>query len=184
MPTDDNTARAAELRVADAIGTLMEFWGFKRAMGRIWTVLYLSPEPVPAAELSERLTMSAGAVSMALGELQKWGVVKRTWRPGDRRDFYEAETSIWKMVSRVFRERELQMVRSAAEDFAAAEAAVREALRRAPAEERPRLKFMLERLGQLLALARLGEAMLGAIINGKLIDPSPIRRFFLGQKAR
>lgn len=32
---------AAQLRVADAIGVLMEFWGFKRPMGRLWTLLYL-----------------------------------------------------------------------------------------------------------------------------------------------
>ena len=34
-----------ELQVADTIGRLIEFWGFKRAMGRAWTLLYLSPSP-------------------------------------------------------------------------------------------------------------------------------------------
>jgi DNA-binding transcriptional regulator GbsR (MarR family) len=28
-----------ELEVADSVGRLMEFWGFKRPMGRIWTLL-------------------------------------------------------------------------------------------------------------------------------------------------
>src|SRR5215467_294282 len=47
--------------VADAVGALMEFWGFKRVMGRLWTVLYLSGEPLTAAELCERLAISSGA---------------------------------------------------------------------------------------------------------------------------
>ena len=34
--------RALVHEVADAIGALMEFWGFKRVMGRLWTVLYLT----------------------------------------------------------------------------------------------------------------------------------------------
>ena len=92
-----------ELEVADSVGRLMEFWGFKRPMGRIWTLLYLSPEPLGAAEIGESLRMSAGAVSMAVGELVKWGAVKKSWRPGARRDFDEAVTSIGERVQRVLR---------------------------------------------------------------------------------
>ncbi len=32
----------SETLVTDAIGQLMEFWGFKRNMGRVWAMLYLS----------------------------------------------------------------------------------------------------------------------------------------------
>src|SRR5207237_2888500 len=50
--------------VADAVGGLMEFWGFKRTMGRIWTTLYLSEDPLSAAALWDRLEISCGAASM------------------------------------------------------------------------------------------------------------------------
>jgi DNA-binding transcriptional regulator GbsR (MarR family) len=98
--------REAELLAADAIGDVIEHWGFRKALGRIWTVLFLEPEPLPAAEVSERLSMSAGAVSGTLTELQRWGVVRRVWKPGERREFFEAETDFWKMISRVVSERE------------------------------------------------------------------------------
>src|SRR5262249_29246993 len=114
----------AELEVADTIGKLMEFWGFKRPMGRLWTLLYLSPSPLGAAELGAELKMSAGAVSMALSDLLKWGAVKKTWRPGERRDFYEAETGIGKLVQRVLRERELELVRQFSEALESAEASL------------------------------------------------------------
>jgi len=59
--------------VADAVGALMEFWGFKRVMGRLWTVLYLTGEPLGAAELCERLAISSGAASMTLADPRALG---------------------------------------------------------------------------------------------------------------
>jgi DNA-binding transcriptional regulator GbsR (MarR family) len=170
--------RAAELRVAEVIGGLIEFWGFKAAMGRLWAVLYLSPEPLGAAELGDRLSMSAGAVSMALTELVKWGVVKKTWRPGERRDFFEPETSIWKMVSRVFRERELGHVREAIAAFEGAIKAVAVAAKGAASDEKKRLKFIEGRLETLLQLSRLGESLIGMLVSGAPIDPLPLKTMF------
>jgi DNA-binding transcriptional regulator GbsR (MarR family) len=65
----------AKLQVADQLGALMEFWGFKRVLGRIWTMLYLSDRPLTAAELSDQLDLSPSAISLAMAELKRWGVV-------------------------------------------------------------------------------------------------------------
>jgi DNA-binding transcriptional regulator GbsR (MarR family) len=172
--TSDSGVFPAELEVADTVGRLMEFWGFKRPMGRMWTLLYLSPEPLGAAEIGAELKMSAGAVSMALGELVKWGAVKKSWRPGERRDFYEAETSIGKLVQRVLRERELTLVREFAEALGRAEAELPETTTIAPEA----LEFKRERLQQLRALSQLGEGLLRALVSGQSIDPTP----FLGMR--
>jgi ABC-2 type transport system ATP-binding protein len=120
----DPTDEAAVMKIADAVGALIEHWGFKRNMGRVWAVLYLEQSPLSAADLGERLSLSSGAISMLLAELVQWGVIKKAWVPGERRDHYEAETSIWKMVSRVLRERELRWIQDALEQFAAADAAL------------------------------------------------------------
>jgi DNA-binding transcriptional regulator GbsR (MarR family) len=176
MAEDD--IQTAELRVAEVIGQLMEFWGFKAVMGRIWGILYLAPEPLSAAELGERLALSSGAVSMALGDLQKWGVVKKSWRPGERRDYYEPETSIWKMVSRVFRERELGYVREAISAFEGGLKQVAAARSRATAEQKKRLKFIENRLDSLLTVARVGEGLLNMLLAGHSIDVDPIKKLF------
>ncbi len=165
----------AELRVADTVGALMEFWGFKRAMGRAWTLLYLSPDPLGAADVAERLQMSAGAVSMTLAELLKWGTIRKAWRPGERRDYFEAETSIWKMVTRVLREREMGLVRDTAEALTAAEAALSAAARSGDRELKRRATFMRERVMRLSQLTRLGETLLSAIVAGEPIDTAPLR---------
>ena len=154
----------AVLAVADAVGGLMEFWGFKRNMGRMWTVLYLAPEPLSAAELADRLSLSAGAVSMTASALARWGVVSKVSRPGERRDYYQPETNIWKMVSRVFRDRELKQIDVAIEAFQIARAALRERLAAAPAEERHALEFAAGRIDGLFDLAQLGKRILSGLL--------------------
>lgn len=162
----------AELEVADTVGRLMEFWGFKRPMGRMWTLLYLSPAPLGAAELGEQLKMSAGAVSMTLNELLKWGAVKKSWRPGERRDFYEAETGIGKLVQRVLRERELELVRQFGDALGTAEAAL------PPSGENTTLDFKRTRMHELQRLSKLGETLLTALVAGKIVDPTPILKVY------
>lgn len=161
-----------ELAVADTVGQLMEFWGFKRPMGRIWALLYLAPQPLGAAEVGEQLRMSSGAVSMALSELLKWSAIKKTWRPGERRDYYEAETSIGKLVQRVLRERELVLVQQFGETLAEAERRLSE-----PSDmPAPDAAHKQERLRQLQQLAKLGESLLTALVSGRSVDPSPFLR--------
>ena len=174
-PTTEPVTQA-ELEVADTVGRLMEFWGFKRPMGRMWTLLYLSPSPLGAAELGEQLKMSAGAVSMTLNELLKWGAVKKSWRPGERRDFYEAETSIGRLVQRVLRERELALVRGFGEALEAAQRALPDERGTKPAA----LAFKRERLTELRRLARLGETLLTSLVAGKTVDPTPFLKIYGG----
>ena len=157
----------AVLKVADAVGALIEGWGFKRNMGRMWTVLYLEDHALSAAELGERLGLSTGAVSMLLAELLQWGIVKKAWVVGERRDHFAAETSIWKMVSRVFRERELQWIRSASEAF---ESASQEAQ-----SNDERSKFIAERITGLAQLAQVGATLMESILKGETVDSLPIK---------
>jgi DNA-binding transcriptional regulator GbsR (MarR family) len=168
--TTDPTVSPVVLRVADSVGALIESWGFKRNMGRMWTVLYLEDHPLSAADLGDRLGLSTGAVSMLLTEMQEWGAIKKAWVVGERREHYEAETSIWKMVSRVFRDRELHWIQTASEAF---EAAATEVAPSAPTT--PRDKLIAERIAGLAQLAQVGATLLEAILQGEAVDSLPIK---------
>jgi HTH-type transcriptional regulator, glycine betaine synthesis regulator len=159
-------SEAAVMRLADAVGALMESWGFKRNMGRLWTVLYLENRPLPAAEIGERLSLSSGAVSMLLNEMQEWGAIKKSWVPGERKEYFEAETSIWKMVSRVFRERELQWIRTALEAF-------EEGQRELGASEPG--SVVATRVAGLADLTRVTAQLLEAALQGESVDALPIK---------
>ena len=156
--------REAELLAADAIGDVIEHWGFRKALGRVWTVLYLDTEPLPAAELAERLSMSSGAVSMALTELQRWGVVRRVWKPGERKEYFEAETDFWKMISKVVSERERFLAES-----------VRSRLEQARAQaERggrsPRREHVIDRVARLSSFASVAQSVLDSFIQSQRAD--------------
>lgn len=168
--------RRAELDVADAVGALMEFWGFRRHLGRVWTLLYLSPDAIGAAELSERLALSSSAVSLVLGELGDWNAVKKVRRPGERRDFYTAEASIWKLLTRVVRHRELSLVQDTAAALDRAAGDVRELRGQlGSAEEKTRARHVRKRLDKLRTLTKLGERLLGAFVSGRVLDLRPVR---------
>jgi DNA-binding transcriptional regulator GbsR (MarR family) len=162
----------AILRVADAVGALMESWGFKRNMGRLWVVLYLEDRPLSAAEIGERLSLSSGAVSMLVNEMEEWGALKKAWVPGERREYFEPETSIWKMVSRVFRERELVWIQTAHEAFEAAKSALDAD---GPAPPDARTKLIEERIAGLTELARVGAQLMQSILQGESVDALPIK---------
>jgi DNA-binding transcriptional regulator GbsR (MarR family) len=170
-----------EVAVSDEIGRLIEFWGFKRNMGRVWTVLYLSPEPLSAEDLRHALQLSSGAVSMTLSELSRWGVVRRVWIQGERKDFYAAEVQLWRMISRVFSEREKTEVVVAIEAF---EDALRQLDRIRSSEDpeaRARADLQHQRISQLLELAKLGLRLLDALLSTAKLDAEPLVRFLLGQ---
>lgn len=163
------------LQVADAIGGLMEAWGFKRNMGRVWALLYLEDVPMSAPDLGERLSLSSGAISMLLAELVQWGVLKKTWVPGERRDHYQAETSIWKMVSRVLRERELNWIRAAAERFLAADQDLAQAAAHATGPDAARVRGLATRVSGLSQLTQVGAHLIEAILQGESVDSLPLK---------
>jgi DNA-binding transcriptional regulator GbsR (MarR family) len=154
----------AELLAADAVGDVIGHWGFRKALGRVWTVLYLAGEPLGAADLCERLQMSAGAMSMTLNELQRWGVVRTVWRPGERREFFEAETDFWKMISRVVHDREREIVRSVRQRLD--EAA--DLLRDAPPS--PQARERMTRVRRLLSFATMAETVVDSFIASRRAD--------------
>jgi len=165
----------AELAVADAMGELMELWGFRRQLGRIWAVLFLSERPLAAPDLCERLQISTGLLSMSLAELRSWGVVRSAPVPGDRKEHYEAETNIWSLVRRVLAERERKAIEGA---LGTVERALRE-VRGALADVDPRVKaqarFRLQRLDQLAQLCRVGLNLLRVLLDSARVDLSPLK---------
>ena len=165
----------AELRVADAVGALMSLWGFRRQLGRIWAVLFLSERPLAAPDLCARLGISTGLLSMSLQELRRWGVVRGVAVAGDRKEHYQAETDVWRMVRRVLAEREKRAVEEALAVFEAALADARLALKDLDPRVEATARHRVQRLSQLVALTRGTVGMLRALLGPSRLDLAPIR---------
>ncbi|MCC6622803.1 MAG: MarR family transcriptional regulator [Deltaproteobacteria bacterium] len=129
-----------EALVVDAVGSVIDFWQFKRNQGRVWALLYLRGRPHTAQDLQDALGLSKGAVSILVRELEQWGVVRRVRTPADPMWRYEAETDLMKMVRKVIEEREAMLVTRVRRDLERAEAMARES--DAPRDVRARLERM------------------------------------------
>jgi DNA-binding transcriptional regulator GbsR (MarR family) len=99
-------------------------WGINRTVAQIHALLYLSPEPLNAEEITETLGVARSNVSNSIRELQGWGIVKLVHAMGDRRDHFESMKDPWEMFRMVLDERKkreidptLAMLREALADL-------------------------------------------------------------------
>lgn len=80
-------------------------WGLNRTVAQIHALLYISPDPLTADEISDTLGIARSTVSTGLRELQTWNIVKVIHLLGDRRDHFQVMGDVWEMFRAVLRER-------------------------------------------------------------------------------
>jgi predicted transcriptional regulator len=71
------------------MGLTFEADGFTRIGGRLFGHLLLSAHPLSLDEIAEALHVSKASVSTDARRLLEKGVVERSGRPGDRRDYWQ-----------------------------------------------------------------------------------------------
>ena len=86
-------------------GQLGASWGINRTMAQIQAVLLVSPEALCTDDIMERLQISRGNANMNIRELIAWGVVYKSFKPRDRKEYYYAEKDMWNLAKKVARER-------------------------------------------------------------------------------
>src|SRR2546429_8727991 len=80
-------------------------WGINRTVAQIHALLYLSPKPLTAEEITDLLGVARSNVSNSLKELQGWGIVRVVHVMGDRRDHFESMKDVWGMFRVILDER-------------------------------------------------------------------------------
>lgn len=86
-------------------GEMGTHWGANRSVAQVHALLYLSDQPLDAEAICEALDLARSNVSTALKELQGYGIVRRIHIPGDRRDYFTAETELWDLFMAITAER-------------------------------------------------------------------------------
>jgi DNA-binding transcriptional regulator GbsR (MarR family) len=86
-------------------GEMGSVWGINRTVAQMYALLYLSPDPLTADEISACLSIARSTVSTGLHELQAWGVVKTVNVLGDRRDYFTTMSDIWEIFRVILDER-------------------------------------------------------------------------------
>jgi DNA-binding transcriptional regulator GbsR (MarR family) len=106
----------------EGLSQISRFWGFPKGMGAIFAVLYLSPVPLSLDDIVKQTELTKGAVSTEVRTLARMGLVHRSSKLADRKDYYEAESDFYKSIRSILKERQNSefdsAVRSVAETIA------------------------------------------------------------------
>ncbi len=86
-------------------GALGSEWGVNRTMAQIHALLLISPEPLTADQVMEELETSRGNTNINLRTLVDWGLIKKTHKLGDRKEYFEALKDIHKVAILILKER-------------------------------------------------------------------------------
>jgi DNA-binding transcriptional regulator GbsR (MarR family) len=86
-------------------GEMGSRWGINRTVGQIYALIFVSPAPLNADEIAEKLEFSRSNVSMGLKELQAWRLVNLRHLPGDRREYFDAPSDAWEIFRTLAEER-------------------------------------------------------------------------------
>lgn len=99
--------------VANSIGNFIEYWGFKSIQGRIWSLVYLSDEPISTPEIVKTLKVSKASVSIGINDLIERELIKASGKVKNGAVTYAPTPDAGAVVRKVLRERELLLISAA-----------------------------------------------------------------------
>ena len=150
------TLTAAQEKLILHWGEMGARWGINRTVAQIHALLYFSPQPLPADEITEILQVARSHVSNSLKELQTWGVVGVVHVMGDRRDHFQALKDVWQTFEILLDERKRREVDPTIK-------VLRETAAMLAEEKTGSDSYTKERLGDLLAFMESVDAWYGEV---------------------
>jgi DNA-binding transcriptional regulator GbsR (MarR family) len=94
MDKHESTRRTLISRIGEAASRV----GLHRTPAQIYALLLMSEEPLSLDQMATELGVSKASVSVYARELADLGVIRKVWAPDTRRDNYEAEGDIVKVL--------------------------------------------------------------------------------------
>jgi len=160
---------------------ISHFWGFPKAMGAIYGVIYLSPTPTSLDELVEQVGVTKGAVSTNVRQLERLGMVHKHIIVGERKDYYIAETEFWEVAKGILQEREKS-------EFDQALRTVRESLEMLNSNKKGTegelSNFYQERMQAMQSFFETLDSLVTAILAVEGLVSLNALRSFLGKKSK
>lgn len=86
-------------------GVLGSSWGINKTMAQIHALLLITPEVLSTEEIMDELKISRGNANMNIRALMDWGIVTKSFKAGERKDFFFADKDIWEVARKITKER-------------------------------------------------------------------------------
>ncbi|MBX3080516.1 MAG: ArsR family transcriptional regulator [Anaerolineae bacterium] len=171
------TLRAVNDSMLEGLGQLADYFGYNKAMGKMYGALLLSPEPMSLDDLMAHLDVSKASVSMNMRMLENMGMVREAWVRGDRRKYYEAESDLWTILTNVLGSRELRDVNQALNVLESNISDLRESAAAMSADEQKLALFYIERIDRMKDFFRFAKLVLTSILErDKKINITDVKR--------
>jgi len=154
-------------KFVEGIGRLAATVGVSRVIGQLYAMLFLSEKPLCLDDMVERLKISKGNASLNIRKLESLGVAKRVWVKGDRKDFYQAELDIEKIIKGGLIDIARSKMKIALDTVTETEDLIKKAQANLNEEEKRRKKLYLKRLESAKEINNFIETMFNSIFSGK-----------------
>lgn len=92
--SDQHQPTAQDLFI-ERYGLLAEQDGLPRIAGRLIALLIVEDGPFSFSDLAERLQVSRGSISTNTRLLERYGLIERIARAGDRQDYFQITQDPW-----------------------------------------------------------------------------------------
>lgn len=152
----------------EAWGKMASEWGINRTMAQVHALLLVTPDALTADEVMEQLDISRGNVNMNLRALIDWGLVHKSLRPGERKEFFFAEKDMWTVVRQIIvnrKKRELEPMIKVLDDLADVQ------------EKCPESEAFVRTIGDIRVFAHKANQMLDMLVE---TDANTFGSIFLG----
>ena len=90
----NNSTEIVRQQLIEAGGRTTQDLGFGRIVGQILVHLYLSPSECSLDDIAKDLSLSKAAISIAARQLESLGLLRRSWKAGDRKTYYRTADDI------------------------------------------------------------------------------------------
>src|SRR3990172_13234869 len=157
----------------ESLSQISRFWGFPKGMGAIFAVLYLSSSPLSLDKIVQETGLTKGAVSTEVRTLARMGLVHRSSKLGDRKDYYGAESDFYRSIRSILKERQNN-------EFEQALGVVRESLEKLKAGsvsgDEAELQFIHERVRALQDFFDAIDSLTNAVIQLDKLGLSNVKK--------
>lgn len=154
---DDELTKAQDVFL-NKVNQICNKFGLNNIMAQLYALLYLNDKPLSLNDMVDRLRISKGSVSINIRALERYGVVRRVWVKGSRRDFYEAEIDVSKVMMDILKSM-AQSRLAEVDDMINSSARALESVNSNGSEEGESMRIFKERLAKLKSLHAKGQAL-------------------------
>lgn len=152
-----------------------------RVGGQIYSLLFLSREPLSLDEISEILQVSKGNISVNVRLLEEIKLVKKVWVKGSRRDYYEANRDYPRKLLKGFFDRIREGIDESMRMINRCQGQFQDAIKDVPSQSEAQkdAQFMLLQLDLLRAFYSAAAQVFEDFYQGRDLNTELLRRAIL-----